>query len=198
MLKKAQQETKSKQLNKKIAVGLSAFFLLGGAGCLGGLYGCDSNQEMTNQSEQKESTVDNTGKKVKVHYKGTLDDGSQFDSSYDRGEPLEFTVGAGQMIKGFDTAVKDMSVGEKKTVRLSPDEAYGEHDDSLVFTYDKSQVPNGDTLKVGDSVYMTGSNGQPTQATVTAIDGNTITIDANNKMAGKFLTFLIELVEIEG
>lgn len=141
--------------------------------------------------------MDNTGKKVKVHYRGTLDDGTQFDSSYDRGEPLEFTVGAGQMIKGFDEAVKDMTIGEKKTVRLSPDEAYGEHDDSLVYTFNKSQIPNSATLNIGDSVYLTSPSGSPVQAVVTALNGDTVTLDANNKMAGKYLTFLIELVEIE-
>lgn len=161
----------------------------------GALSGCSDSA--TQDTKTEESSVDNTGKKVKVHYKGTLDDGSQFDSSYDRGEPLEFTVGAGQMIKGFDAAVKDMSVGEKKTVRLSPDEAYGERDESLVYTYDKSQVPNYDTLNIGDSVYLTGSGGSPVQAVVIAKDGDTVTLDANNQMAGKYLTFLIELVEIE-
>ena len=71
--------------------------------------------------------MSNQGKKVKTHYRGTLDDGTQFDSSYDRGEPLEFTCGAGQMIKGFDAAVVDMQVGEKKTVHIPAADAYGEH-----------------------------------------------------------------------
>lgn len=164
------------------------------AGVLGG---CSNSVTQDTTTKTEESSVDNTGKKVKVHYKGTLDGGSQFDSSYDRGEPLEFTVGAGQMIKGFDEAVKSMTLGEKKTVRLSPDEAYGERNDALIYTYDKSQVPNYDTLNIGDSVYLTGSGGSPVQAVVTAKDGDTVTLDANNKMAGQYLTFLIELIEIE-
>ena len=75
--------------------------------------------------------MSNIGKKVKVNYRGTLDDGTQFDSSYDRGETLDFTCGAHQMIPGFDYAVADMAVGEKKTVHLAPSEAYGEHDDTI-------------------------------------------------------------------
>ncbi len=189
-------DNKYKQILSGIAcVGL-ALACLPSTALLSGCAGADSDAEQA--ADTKESSMDNTGKKVKVNYKGTLDDGSQFDSSYDRGEPLEFTVGAGQMIKGFDEAVKDMTVGEKKTVRLSPDEAYGEHDDSLVYTYSKSQIPNGDTLKVGDQLYLTTSSGQQAPAYVTAIDGDNVTIDANNKLAGQYLTFLIELMEIEG
>lgn len=84
--------------------------------------------------------MSNIGKKVKVNYRGTLDDGTQFDSSYDRGETLDFTCGAHQMIPGFDYAVADMAVGEKKTVHLAPSEAYGEHDDNLVFTIRREQT----------------------------------------------------------
>lgn len=182
---------------KRVASLACCLLLAAGVSLTGALCGCSSTTTQDSTNQTKESSVDNTGKKVKVHYKGTLDDGSQFDSSYDRGEPLEFTVGAGQMIKGFDEAVKSMTLGEKKTVRLSPDEAYGERNDSLIYTYDKSQVPNYDTLNIGDSVYLTGSGGSPVQAVVTAKDGDTVTLDANNKMAGQYLTFLIELVEIE-
>ena len=86
--------------------------------------------------------MSNQGKKVKTHYRGTLDDGTQFDSSYDRGEPLEFTCGAGQMIKGFDAAVVDMQVGEKKTVHIPAADAYGEHNPEMVLTFPAEQVPN--------------------------------------------------------
>ena len=85
--------------------------------------------------------MSNQGKKVKTHYRGTLDDGTQFDSSYDRGEPLEFTCGAGQMIKGFDAAVVDMQVGEKKTVHIPAADAYGEHNPEMVLTFPAEQVP---------------------------------------------------------
>ena len=84
--------------------------------------------------------MSNQGKKVKTHYRGTLDDGTQFDSSYDRGEPLEFTCGAGQMIKGFDAAVVDMQVGEKKTVHIPAADAYGEHNPEMVLTFPAEQV----------------------------------------------------------
>ena len=96
--------------------------------------------------------MSNEGKKVKTHYRGTLEDGTQFDSSYDRGEPLAFTCGAGQMIAGFDAAVKDMQVGEKKTVHIPADQAYGEHRDDLVITFPASQVPNISDINVGDGV----------------------------------------------
>lgn len=195
---------------KKLAVIFLAFM----CGC--GLAGCgeqsstaDNNEQatqeakdenmdtQTNNTASEQTTVDNTGKTVKVNYIGTLDDGSQFDSSYDRGEPLEFTVGGGQMISGFDEAVKDMQVGETKTVHLTPDQAYGEHKDSLVMTVDQSNIPNGDTLKVGDTVQMQTSSGSITQATVTAINNGKVTLDANSKMAGKNLTFEITLEEVE-
>lgn len=182
---------------KRVASLACCLLLTTGVPLAGALSGCSGTTIQDSTDQTKENSVDNTGKKVKVHYKGTLDDGSQFDSSYDRGEPLEFTVGAGQMIKGFDEAVKSMTLGEKKTVRLSPDEAYGERNEALIYTYDKSRVPNYDTLNIGDSVYLTGSGGSPVQAVVTAKDGDTVTLDANNKMAGQYLTFLIELVEIE-
>ena len=101
--------------------------------------------------------MSNEGKKVKTHYKGTLDDGTQFDSSYDRGEPLEFTCMAGQMIPGFDKAVRDMEVGETKTVRLEPAEAYGEHNPALVQKMPRSNVPNADQLPIGQTIYLRSS-----------------------------------------
>ena len=88
--------------------------------------------------------MSNEGKRVRAHYRGTLDDGTQFDSSYDRGEPLEFTCCAHQMIPGFDAAVKDMEVGEKKTVHIPCAEAYGERREDLVMFFPAAQVPNLD------------------------------------------------------
>ncbi|MCC6098841.1 MAG: peptidylprolyl isomerase [Olsenella sp.] len=141
--------------------------------------------------------MSNEGKKVKVHYRGTLDDGSVFDSSYDRNEPLEFTCMAGQMIAGFDQAVRDMEVGQVTDVRLPPEEAYGPHRDELVQTLTFEQLPGAEELNVGDRVMLTSPTGQPFPATVVEKDDKTITFDLNHEMAGKTLNFRIELLEVE-
>ena len=138
----------------------------------------------------------NVGKKVRVHYRGTFDDGTQFDSSYDRNEPLEFVCGAGMMIRGFDAAVANMEVGQELDVHLIPEEAYGEKDPNAIFTVKVSELPGSEELNVGDQVYLQNMYGQPFPATVTAREGETITFDANNEMAGKELNFHIELVEV--
>ena len=141
-------------------------------------------------------TGPNVGKKVKAHYRGTFNDGTQFDSSYDRGEPLEFTCGAGMMIQGFDEAVANMKVGEQVNVHLMPSEAYGEADPAAIFTVEIEKMPGSEELTVGMQVYLTNSFGQPFPVKVTAKDETTITFDANHEMAGKELNFLIELVEV--
>lgn len=170
------------------------------------LTGCSGQAATTEQNNASEAAAQESseaktqaakGDKVKVHYTGTLDDGTKFDSSYDRGTPLEFTVGAGQMISGFDSAVEGMKVGEKKTVHLEPSEAYGERDESLVFEIPQADVRDGDQLQVGDRLTFTGSNGTTGTATVTAINDGTITADANPELAGKPLNFEIELVSVE-
>ena len=139
----------------------------------------------------------NVGKNVKVHYRGTFDDGSQFDSSYDRGEPLAFVCGAGMMIKGFDKAVADMEVGQIVDVHLMPEEAYGQPDPDAVITIAIAQLPGSENLNVGERVYLRNMMGQPFPVTVTAKDDTNITLDANHEMAGKELNFRIELVEVE-
>lgn len=141
--------------------------------------------------------MSNEGKKVKVHYRGTLDDGRVFDSSYDRNEPLEFTCMAGQMIAGFDQAVRDMEVGQVTDVRLPPEEAYGPHRDELVQTLTFEQLPGAEELNVGDRVMLTSPTGQPFPATVVEKDDKTITFDLNHEMAGKTLNFRIELLGVE-
>lgn len=141
--------------------------------------------------------MSNEGKKVKVHYRGTLDDGSVFDSSYDRNEPLEFTCMAGQMIAGFDQAVRDMEVGQVTDVRLPPEEAYGPHRDDLMQTLNFEQLPGAKELSVGGRVMLTSPTGQPFPATVVDKDEKTITFDLNHEMAGKTLNFRIELLEVE-
>lgn len=141
--------------------------------------------------------MSNLNKKCKVHYTGTFNDGSKFDSSYDRGEPLEFVCGAGMMIQGFDAAVENMEVGEIKDIHLMPEEAYGMPDPSNIFTLALEQLPGAEDLSVGEKVYLSNSAGQPFPVVVNAKDETTITFDANHEMAGKELNFKIELVEVE-
>ena len=124
--------------------------------------------------------MSNEGKKVRVHYTGTLADGTKFDSSLDRGEPLEFTCMAGQMIPGFDAAVKDMELGEKKTVVIPAADAYGEYREDLLQKVPVDQIPGG----------------QPCPVLVRDISDGMVTFDMNHELAGKDLTFEIELVEI--
>lgn len=138
----------------------------------------------------------NVGKTCRVHYRGTLNDGTQFDSSYDRGEPLEFVCGAGQMIPGFDAAVADMEIGQVIDIHLMPEEAYGEADPRAVFTVEIAQLPGSEDLTVGQQVYLYNNMGQPFRVKVTAKDENTITFDANHEMAGKELNFSIQLMEV--
>ena len=140
--------------------------------------------------------MSNVNKKCRVHYEGTFNDGTKFDSSYDRGEPLEFVCGAGQMIKGFDEAVKDMAVGEIKNIHLMPEEAYGMPDPRMILTIPVDEMPGAEDLEVGMRVYLTSAMGQPIPVTVTAKEDGSITFDANHEMAGKELNFTIELIEI--
>ena len=137
-------------------------------------------------------TGPNVGKTCRTHYKGTFNDGTQFDSSYDRGEPLEFVCGAGQMIRGFDAAVATMEVGQVVEVHLMPEEAYGMPDPNAIFTVEIAQLPGSENLEAGQQVYR-----QPFPVKVTAKDATTITFDANHEMAGKELNFTIELVEVK-
>lgn len=139
----------------------------------------------------------NVGKTCRVHYKGTLNDGTQFDSSYDRGEPIEFVCGSGMMIKGFDAAVADLEVGEIVDVHLMPEEAYGMPDPNAVLTAEIAKLPGSENLTVGQQVYLSNSAGQPIPVKVVAKDEKLITLDANHEMAGKELNFRIELVEVK-
>lgn len=130
------------------------------------------------------------GDTVAVHYRGTLDDGSEFDSSEGR-DPLTFAVGSGEVIAGFDDAVRGLTVGESRTVRIEPEGAYGDRTDEAVIEFPAESAPEG--LSVGDQVTL--GNGLP--ATVLAISDDTVTIDANHPLAGEALTFEIELVSID-
>ena len=139
----------------------------------------------------------NIGKTCRTHYRGTFNDGTQFDSSYDRGEPLEFVCGAGMMIKGFDAAVADMDVGQIVDVHLMPAEAYGEINPAAIFTVETARLPGAEELTVGQRVYLQDQYGRPIPVAVAAKDEKTITFDANHEMAGKELNFRIELVEVK-
>ncbi|MDP8305102.1 MAG: peptidylprolyl isomerase [Candidatus Chlorobium antarcticum] len=135
------------------------------------------------------------GDKVKVHYTGKLDDGTVFDTSADR-EPLEFTVGGGQVIPGFDTAVMDMAPGEVRVSVIPVDEAYGPHSEELVTPVDRSRFGTDMELEIGQQLQVGLADGQ--QAIVMIVDMNeeSVTLDANHPLAGQALTFEIELVEI--
>lgn len=156
-----------------------------GGNCGGG---CGSHTTLTGR---------NVGKTCRTHYRGTFNDGTQFDSSYDRGEPLEFICGAGQMIKGFDAAVADMEVGQIVDVHLTPAEAYGEVNPEAIFTLEIANLPGSETLEAGQQVYLTNQYGQPFPVKVVSKDDTNITFDANHEMAGKELNFRIELVEVK-
>ncbi len=137
------------------------------------------------------------GDTVKVLYTGTFDDGEVFDSSESHGgEPLEFTIGTGQVIPGFDQAVIGMSPGESKTVRIPADEAYGPHREELVVVMSWSQFPEGFQIEVGEQISLQTQDGQPISAIVVDVSEEGVTVDANSPMAGKDLTFEIELVEV--
>ena len=136
----------------------------------------------------------NVGKTCRTHYRGTFNDGTQFDSSYDRGEPLEFICGAGMMIPGFDAAVADMEVGEIVDVHLMPSEAYGEINPEAIFTVPISQMPGSEELVVGQRVYLQNEQGQTFPVKVTAKDSESITFDTNHDWLVKSLTSGLSLL----
>ena len=141
--------------------------------------------------------MSNEGKSVKVHYTGTLDDGTKFDSSRDRGEPLAFTCMAGQMIPGFDAAVRDMEVGETRTVKIPCADAYGEREDHKVAKLEIRMLPGSENLQVGQRLALAGPDGRPMPCVVTDKDDEHVTLDMNHPLAGQDLTFEIELLEAE-
>ena len=136
------------------------------------------------------------GNTVSVHYKGTLNDGTEFDSSYSRGEPISFEVGSGQMIKGFDSAVNGMTTGEKKSFTLSPEEAYGDRKSDLVQAVPKTNFPPDFEPVVGAMVQGQDPTGQVFTAKIVTQDIATVTLDFNHPLAGENLNFEVELVEI--
>jgi len=136
-----------------------------------------------------------SGDTVKIHYTGTLDDGTEFDSSAGR-EPLQFSLGSGQVIAGFDNAVDGMAVGSSKTVTIAPEDAYGDRHERLVQQVPKSALPEDMQPEVGMQLQSQSPDGQVLNMVVTEVEEATITVDANHPLAGQALTFDIELVEI--
>ncbi len=136
-----------------------------------------------------------SGDTVKMHYTGTLDDGTQFDSSAGR-EPLEFKIGEQTIIPTLEQAVVGMSVGDTQTVKIAAADAYGPRHDEAVQTVERSMIPEGVELSVGGQLQATTPEGQQLLLTVTAIEGEQVTLDANHPLAGQDLTFDIELVSI--
>ncbi len=135
------------------------------------------------------------GNTVRVHYTGRLDDGSVFDSS-EGGEPLEFTIGQGQMIPGFEQGVVGMELGESRTVVIAADQAYGVYQPQGVIEVDRSEIPPTIQLEVGLQLQATGPDGRPAQLTVIELSEDKVKMDGNHPLAGKDLTFEIEVVGI--
>jgi peptidylprolyl isomerase len=136
-----------------------------------------------------------SGDTIKVHYTGKLEDGTVFDSSAGR-DPLEFKVGGGQVIKGFDSGVTGMTVDEKKTINIPIEEAYGPHRKEMLLDVPKSQFPKDLTPEEGLELQLKQDNDQIIVVTVAKVEGETVTLDANHHLAGKPLVFDLELVGI--
>ena len=149
--------------------------------------GCNAEQNMPQARN---------GNIVQVHYTGTLKDGTVFDTSVG-GEPLEFTLGEGQVIPGFEQAVLGMKIGESKTVTIPADDAYGPQRDDLILVMNREELPTGLNPEVGQQLQMTRADGGISIVTVTDVSDTTITVDANHPLAGKDLTFEIELMIIQ-
>jgi len=135
------------------------------------------------------------GDTVKVHYTGSLEDGSVFDTSQDR-EPMEFTLGSGQLIPGFEKAVEGMEKGESTKVTIPSEEAYGEPREDLIISVPRENMPDGVTPEVGMQLQVNQPDGQSIPVRITEIADEEVKLDANHPLAGKDLTFEIELMEI--
>lgn len=136
-----------------------------------------------------------SGDRVAIHYTGTLADGATFDSSQGR-DPLQFEVGSGQIIPGLDKALPGMAVGEKKVVQVPADQAYGHRDEKAVQDVPRDQIPPDIPLEIGTRLQMQSQSGQVIMVVVAQVTDETVTLDANHALAGKDLTFAIELVSI--
>jgi peptidylprolyl isomerase len=144
---------------------------------------------------KKTTTKAKEGDLVKVHYTGKLKDESVFDSSRD-GEPLEVTLGSGQVIPGFEKAVIGMGVGDSKTFEIAAAEAYGSYREELVVEIDKERIPGDLTVEVGQQLVLRQTEGPPIRVMVADMSDQSVTLDANHPLAGEDLTFEVQLIEI--
>jgi FKBP-type peptidyl-prolyl cis-trans isomerase 2 len=142
------------------------------------------------------STVEK-GQTVSVHYVGTFDDGTEFDNSRLRGEPLSFEVGSGQVIAGFDAAVQGLLAGETKQFTVDPGDAYGDVDPKGFVTVDRKECPDIEPARVGEYMHGTTENGDRISCRIHACDENEVTLDYNHPLAGKILKFDVELISIQ-
>ncbi|MFP4089616.1 MAG: peptidylprolyl isomerase [Cyclobacteriaceae bacterium] len=142
-------------------------------------------------------TVAQSGNTVKVHYTGKLKDGTVFDSSLQRNEPLEFTLGQGNMIAGFEKAVTGMGVGDTKVADIPVNEGYGERREDMILEVPRQDVPENISPEVGQRLAVQQKDGSSIPVTVTDITDKSITLDANHPLAGKDLVFEIELLEVK-
>jgi FKBP-type peptidyl-prolyl cis-trans isomerase 2 len=154
-----------------------------------------SGQKADKKSTNPASEV-KSGDTIKIHYTGSLDDGTVFDSSEKHDQPLEFVVGGGQIIKGFDTAVIGMKVGEEKKIRLEPKEAYGDINPMLIRKFPKDKLPSDRDMKPGMMLLMGLPNGQQMPVKITEVETTEVTLDLNHPLAGKPLNFALKLMEI--
>lgn len=136
------------------------------------------------------------GDTVRVHYCGTLEDGTVFSSTYDEKEPFEFVLGKGNVLPKFESALIGMCEGERKTILLTPEDAYGWHKKEFVFVMDKAQAPVHLKLEVGKRLQVRTNQGSTVVATVTAITEDSVILDANDPLAGRTLQFEIELIQV--
>ena len=154
-----------------------------------------ANGVVVHQRNERFMTQAKSGDTVRIHYTGTLDDGSVFDSSEGR-DPLEFALGSGQVIPGFDSGVTGMAVGDKKTINIPCAEAYGEVIEEAKQVVAREHIPADIPLDIGTQLQMQAANGQAMMVTVTEVTEESVTLDGNHPLAGKDLTFALELVSI--
>lgn len=160
-----------------------------------GLSGLGQGKVQTDDGDI-ELTEIKDGDTVRIHYTGTLTDGTTFDSSNGR-DPLEFVVGSGQIIKGLDTAIPGMKQGDRKTVKIACKDAYGPINPAFHQSVSRDAIPDEITLEVGMQLQMQTPQGQPMPVTVTELNDETVTLDANHPLAGRDLVFDFEVVSFE-
>lgn len=136
------------------------------------------------------------GDTVRVHYHGTLEDGTVFSSTYEEEEPFEFTLGRESVLPLFEEAVIGLNEGETATISIQPRDGYGEHKQEFVFAMDRKQAPEGLKLEVGKRLQIRSQEGRTAVATITAVTDDTVVLDANDPLAGRTLSFKIELLQI--